>query len=149
MRLSSFSRWSCPSTSPQSPAICRARYPTGASPDASNAARAPGVARIRPGWNFSLATRLVPRVQGRRNLIEDIRRCLRGPHRFLDGTGWPSGLLPSSALRGTAPTLLSESGLELLRWDPRSSSLVPRHERSLFAVNDPELFLGRTACELE
>src|ERR1035437_9065327 len=60
MRLSSFSRRSCSSTSPQSPAMCRARYPTGASPDASNAAMAPGVATIRPGWNFSPATASSP-----------------------------------------------------------------------------------------
>jgi hypothetical protein len=59
------------------------------------------------GLELLLSHPLVSRVRGRRNLVEDIRRCLRSPRRFLGGTGWPSGLLPSSSLRGTAPTLLS------------------------------------------
>src|SRR5712692_803493 len=86
--------------------------------------------------------RLVPRVQGRRNLVEDIRRCLRSPRRFLGSTGWPSGLLPSSSLRGTAPTLLSQHGLELLGWYARRRPLLPRHLRPTFTVDQDELLLG-------
>src|ERR1035437_9485186 len=102
MRLSSFSRRSCSSTSPQSPAICRTRYAMGSSPDASNAARAPGVATIEPGLN------LIPLT------------CLLSPMQLGTSPQEPPQLLPG----------------------PTSSS-------DRVAVNETELFLGRTARELE
>src|ERR1019366_3260439 len=40
-------------------------------------------------------------------------------------------------------------GLELLRWNTRSCSLVPRHLRTSVAVDKNELLLGRTAREFE
>src|ERR1035437_3802958 len=97
----------------------------------------------------SLQPRLVPRVQGRRNLVEDIRRCLRSPYRFLGGTGWPSGLLLSRSLRGAAPTFRSQCSLKVLRWYARRRPLLPRHLWPTFTVDEDELFPGRASRELE
>src|SRR5207249_12332506 len=50
--LSSFSRRSCSSRSPQSPLRWRTRYASASSPDTLSASRAPGVATIEPGLNL-------------------------------------------------------------------------------------------------